>query len=72
MMSDSPRALVGWGHRSNYGTKIAADLGTSEVTLHEQRGHVMQEMETGPWPIWSGAAMPLGISPSGHGRSLPG
>ena len=43
--------------------QIAADLGTSEVTVKEQRGHVMQKMQVGSVAELVRAAARLGIAP---------
>jgi FixJ family two-component response regulator len=44
--------------------QIAAELGTSEVTVKEQRGHVMQKMQVGSVAELVRAAARLGISPA--------
>jgi FixJ family two-component response regulator len=44
--------------------QIAADLGTSEVTVKEQRGHVMQKMQVGSVAELVRAAARLGIAPA--------
>jgi FixJ family two-component response regulator len=47
--------------------QIAAELGTSEVTVKEQRGHVMQKMQVGSVAELVRAAARLGIAPAaGH------
>ena len=43
--------------------QIAAELGTSEVTVKEQRGHVMQKMQVGSVAELVRAAARLGIAP---------
>jgi FixJ family two-component response regulator len=44
--------------------QIAAELGTSEVTVKEQRGHVMQKMQVGSVAELVRAAARLGITPA--------
>jgi FixJ family two-component response regulator len=44
--------------------QIAAELGTSEVTVKEQRGHVMQKMQIGSVAELVRAAARLGIAPA--------
>jgi FixJ family two-component response regulator len=44
--------------------QIAAELGTSEVTVKEQRGHVMQKMQAGSVAELVRAAARLGIAPA--------
>jgi FixJ family two-component response regulator len=44
--------------------QIAAELGTSEVTVKEQRGHVMQKMEVGSVAELVRVAARLGIAPA--------
>jgi FixJ family two-component response regulator len=44
--------------------QIAAELGTSEVTVKEQRGHVMQKMQVGSVAELVRAAARLGIAPA--------
>ena len=51
--------------------QIAADLGTSEATVKEQRGHVMQKMQAGSVAELVRFAARLGISPPGSGPSRP-
>jgi FixJ family two-component response regulator len=43
--------------------QIAAELGTSEVTVKEQRGHVMQKMRAGSVAELVRAAARLGVAP---------
>ena len=45
--------------------QIAAELGTSEVTVKEQRGHVMQKMQAGSVAELVRMAARLGVVPSG-------
>jgi FixJ family two-component response regulator len=55
--------------------QIAAELGTSEVTVKEQRGHVMQKMRAGSVAELVRTAARLGIAPAagpGQGPSPPG
>jgi FixJ family two-component response regulator len=55
--------------------QIAAELGTSEVTVKEQRGHVMQKMQAGSVAELVRTAARLGIAPAagpGQGPSPPG
>jgi len=47
--------------------QIAAELGTSEVTVKEQRGHVMQKMQAGSVAELVHFTARLGISPAGSG-----
>ena len=44
--------------------QIAAELGTSEVTVKEQRGHVMQKMQVGSVAELVRVAARLGIAPA--------
>jgi FixJ family two-component response regulator len=44
--------------------QIAAELGTSEVTVKEQRGHVMQKMQVGSVAELVRTAARLGIAPA--------
>jgi FixJ family two-component response regulator len=44
--------------------QIAAELGTSEVTVKEQRGHVMQKMQVGSVAELVRSAARLGIAPA--------
>jgi FixJ family two-component response regulator len=55
--------------------QIAAELGTSEVTVKEQRGHVMQKMRAGSVAELVRTATRLGIAPTvrrGQDSSTPG
>jgi len=55
--------------------QIASDLGTSEVTVKEQRGHVMQKMQAGSVADLVRTAARLGIAPAarrGDGASRSG
>jgi len=47
--------------------QIAAELGTSEVTVKEQRGHVMRKMQAGSVAELVRAAARLGIVPARRG-----
>jgi FixJ family two-component response regulator len=47
--------------------QIAGELGTSEVTVKEQRGHVMQKMRAGSVAELVLFASRLGITPAGSG-----
>ena len=51
--------------------QIAAELGTSEVTVKEQRGHVMQKMQAGSVAELVRAAERLGISAAGRASTPP-
>jgi FixJ family two-component response regulator len=51
--------------------QIAAELGTSEVTVKEQRGHVMQKMQAGSVAELVRFASRLGIPPTGSGPPRP-
>jgi FixJ family two-component response regulator len=51
--------------------QIAAELGTSEVTVKEQRGHVMQKMRAGSVAELVRFASRLGIPPTGGGPHRP-
>jgi FixJ family two-component response regulator len=54
--------------------QIAADLGTSEVTVKEQRGHVMHKMQAGSVAELVRTAARLGIAPAARregGSSRP-
>jgi FixJ family two-component response regulator len=55
--------------------QIAAELGTSEVTVKEQRGHVMHKMRAGSVADLVRTAARLGITPAarrGEGSARPG
>jgi len=45
--------------------QIAGELGTSEVTVEEQRGHVMRKIQTGSVAELVLCASRLGITPPG-------
>src|SRR5207249_10529982 len=49
--------------------QIAGELGTSEATVKEQRGHVMAKMQAGAAAEPVRFASPLGIAPTGGGQS---
>jgi len=49
--------------------QIAGELGTSEVTVKEQRGHLMRKMQAGSVADLVRFASRLGISSSGSGPS---
>jgi len=51
--------------------QIAAELGTSEVTVKEQRGHVMQKMRAGSVAELVRFAARLGIAPPRSGLTRP-
>jgi len=51
--------------------QIAAELGTSEVTVKEQRGHVMQKMRAGSVAELVRVAARLGITPPRSGLTRP-
>jgi len=51
--------------------QIAAELGTSEVTVKEQRGHVMQKMRAGSVAELVRFAARLGITPPRSGLTRP-
>ena len=51
--------------------QIAAELGTSEVTVKEQRGHVMQKMRAGSVAELVRFAARLGITPPQSGPTPP-
>ncbi len=51
--------------------QIAAELGTSEVTVKEQRGHVMQKMQAGSVADLVRFASRLGITSASSGPSRP-
>ncbi len=51
--------------------QIAAELGTSEVTVKEQRGHVMQKMRAGSVAELVRFAARLGITPPPSGLTRP-
>jgi FixJ family two-component response regulator len=51
--------------------QIAAEFGTSEVTVKEQRGQVMLKMQAGSVADLVLAAARLGIAPSGSDRTPP-
>ncbi len=48
---------------------IASELGTSEATVKEQRGHVMAKMQAGSADLVRFASR-LGITPAGGGELL--
>ncbi len=52
-------------------TQIAGELGTSEVTVKEQRGHVMRKMQAGSVADLVRFASRLGIPSAGSGYSGP-
>ena len=51
--------------------QIAAELGTSEATVKEQRAHVMTKMQAGSVADLVRFASRLGISPAGSGSNPP-
>src|SRR4029453_9499138 len=51
--------------------QIAAELGTSEVTVKEQRGHLMQKMRAGSVAELVRFAGLLGIPPTGSSPARP-
>jgi len=51
--------------------QIAGQLGTSEATVKEQRGHVMQKMQAGSLADLVRSASRLGITPAGSGPTPP-
>ena len=51
--------------------QIAGQLGTSEATVKEQRGHVMQKMQAGSLADLVRSASRLGITPAGSGPTRP-
>jgi DNA-binding NarL/FixJ family response regulator len=51
--------------------QIAGELGTTEATVKEQRGHVMTRMQAGSVAELVRFASRLGITPAGGGR-IPG
>src|SRR5438105_580748 len=51
--------------------QIAGQLGTSEATVKEQRGHVMQKMQAGSLAGLVRSASRLGITPPGSGPTPP-
>src|SRR5215467_1079727 len=50
--------------------QIASELGTSEATVKEQRGHVMAKMQAGSVAELVHFASRLGITPAGGGKVL--
>ncbi len=50
--------------------QIAGELGTTEATVKEQRGHVMAKMQAGSVAELVRFASRLGITPAGSGQSL--
>ena len=51
--------------------QTAGQLGTSEATVKEQRGHVMQKMQAGSLADLVRSASRLGITPAGSGPTRP-
>ena len=51
--------------------QIAAELGSAEATVKEQRGQVMQKMQAGSVADLVRNASRLGIGPSGSGGTRP-
>jgi FixJ family two-component response regulator len=51
--------------------QIAADLGTSEATVKEQRGHVMTKMQVGSVAELVRIASRLGVAPAGADAAKP-
>jgi FixJ family two-component response regulator len=51
--------------------QIAGQLGTSEATVKEQRGHVMKKMQAGSLADLVRSASRLGITPAGSGPTPP-
>jgi FixJ family two-component response regulator len=51
--------------------QIAAQLGTSEATVKEQRGHVMRKMQAGSLADLVRSASRLGITPTGSSPTPP-
>jgi len=50
--------------------QIAGELGTTEATVKEQRGHVMAKMQAGSVAELVHFASRLGITPAGGGKVL--
>ncbi len=50
--------------------QIAGELGTTEATVKEQRGHVMAKMQAGSVAELVHIASRLGITPAGGGKVL--
>ena len=63
------RDVLAWIVAGLLDKQIAAELGTSEATVKEQRGHVMAKMQAGSVAELVRIASRLGIAPTGGGQS---
>ena len=65
------RDVLAWIVAGLLNKQIAAELGTSEATVKEQRGHVMAKMQAGSVAELVRFASRLGITPAGSASNPP-
>src|SRR5947199_227183 len=65
------RDVLAWIVTGLLNKQIAAELGTSEATVKEQRGHVMAKMQAGSVAGLVRVASRLGITPAGGASNPP-
>jgi len=65
------RDVLAWIVAGLLNKQIAAELGTSEATVKEQRGHVMAKMQAGSVAELVRFASRLGVTPAGRASSPP-
>ena len=65
------RDVLAWIVTGLLNKQIAAELGTSEATVKEQRGHVMAKMQAGSVAELVRFASRLGITPAGGASNPP-
>jgi FixJ family two-component response regulator len=71
LLTPRERDVLGAAVAGLLNKQIAGQLGTSEATVKEQRGHVMQKMQAGSLADLVRSASRLGITPAGSGPTPP-